>query len=315
MPEIHEAVQVPSSKLAEEQSKKRKKTHVPSMVPTTHSHHPTLTPTATPTIKLHHSSHQPTHSKTTEMVEGGKSKPNRVGDDPVIEPSPEPTTSIIQDEPVEPSPEPQVSTTKKSNLRGGIVKDDVSEPSPDPSINSINGLKDDVPEPTIAPSTNVIQDEPVVEPTVIPSTSTLKDDVPEPTVIPSTSGMKDDIPEPTVVPSVSWSFGEDPVNFNFTVQPTIAPANDFTILIGDEPIPYPPPVNSSIMHTQSLIEQTSDYSNVNSAYNSSPYSTYIIGSMFALLVSVGIAFYYRKRFQYKRIPSGTKIEIYGQEYA
>ncbi len=296
MPEIHEAVQVPSSKLAEEQSKKRKKTHVPSMVPTTHSHHPTLIPTATPTTKLHHSSNQPTHSKTTEMVEGGKSKPNRVGDDPVIEPSPEPTTSIIQDEPVEPSPEPQVSTTKKSNLRGGNVKDDV-------------------PEPTIAPSTNVIQDEPVVEPTVIPSTSTLKDDVPEPTVIPSTSGMKDDIPEPTVVPSVSWSFGEDPINFNFTVQPTVSPANDFTILIGDEPIPYPPPVNSSIMHTQSLIEQTSDYSNVNSAYNSSPYTSYIIGSMFALLVSVGIAFYYRKRFQYKRIPSGTKIEIYGQEYA
>jgi hypothetical protein len=234
------------------------------------------------------------------MVEGGKSKPSRVGDDPVIEPSTEPTTTIIKDEPVvEPSPEPEVSSSKKSNLRGAVVKDDVPEPSPDPSINSINGLKDDVPEPTVAPSTNVIQDEPVVEPTVEPSTSALKDDV----------------PEPTVVPSVSWSFGEDPINFNFTVQPTISPANDFTILIGDEPIPYPPPVNSSIMHTQSLIEQTSDYSNVNSSYNSSPYTSYIIGSMFALLVSVGIAFYYRKRFQYKRIPSGTKIEIYGQEYA
>ncbi len=297
MPEIHEAVQVPSSKLVEEQAKKKRKTHVPSTLPTTHSHHPSLTPTITPTTKIHNkSSTQPTHSKTTEML-GGKTKPSRVGDDQ-IEPSPEPTTSMVQDEPViEQSPEPTTTTVKKSNLRGGNVKDEVPEPSPEPSINSINSLKNDVPEPTIAPSTNVIQDEP------------------EASQVPSTSSLKDDVPDASPVPSVSWNYGEDPINFNFTVQPTLAPANDFTILIGDEPVPYPPPVNSSIIHTSSLIEQTTEYSSVNSSYNSSPYASYIVGSMFALLVSVGITFYYRKRFQYTRIPSGTKIEIYGQDLA
>ncbi len=173
---------------------------------------------------------------------------------------------------------------------------------------------DDVPKPTIQPSTtylrgSIVKDD-VPEPSVIPSVSNVKDDLPEPTVVPSVSTLKDDVPEPTVVPSVSIQWGE--MDFNYTVQPTYAPPNDIFRIIGDEPIPPPsPPLNYSIQSVPtSLVEVQSNYGSGSSYHGYSTFTTYYFGAMLALLVSVGLAFFYRKRFKYQRIPSGDKLSHY-----
>ncbi len=142
----------------------------------------------------------------------------------------------------------------------------------------------------------------------------LKDDVPEPSVAPSTSNLKDDVPEPSVAPSMSWSYSDQ---FNFTIQPTMIPENQFVLIGEDGPVPSPVPVNNSIneYHIQALIEQSSEYETANQTYHSNPYVAYMFGSMMALLISVGIVFLYHKRFQYKRIPSGNKIDYHTYEFA
>ncbi len=271
----------PSSKLEEDQSKKpsnkQRRTHAPSSSPTLHSHHPTLTPTITPTSKINnlHSMH-PTHEKTkTPQVEELGGKTKPSKVGDDINPSPEPTS--VEDN-IDSSPEPTPVTVQK-NLRGSYnLKDDVPDSSP------------------------------------VPSTLGLKDDIPEPSPVPDTSGLKDDIPEPSTAPSVSWSYNDQ---YNFTIQPTMIPENQFVLIGGDEPVPPPVPVNNSISeyHMQALIEQSSEYNTANQTYHSNPYIAYMFGSMMALLISVGIAFLYRKRFQYKRIPSGNKFDYQTYEIA
>ncbi len=261
-------------------NKHKKRTNAPTDAPTPHSHHPTSTPTMTPTSKINKHSLHPTHSKTTINNE-------QLNIESAEELGGKTKPSRVGDGEIDPSPPPQTS-------------EDVQSPEPTPVTvqKYLRGnVKDDVPEPSPVPTINQV-----------------KDDVPEPTIQPSVSQLKDDVPDASPVPSLSWKIGDEPIEY--TIQPTFIP-NNISYIIGDEPIPVPPlPFNSSMnFHTQSLIEQSTDYSSAHSTYKygSSPYASFMFGTLMAFIVSVGIAFYYRKRFQYKRIPSGNKLD-YPQSY-
>lgn len=226
---------------------------------------------------------------------------------PTLTPTITPTSKINVKHSLHPTHSKTIITNEELNIEydeqlGGKTKpsrvgDGETDPSPQPQIS------EDVstPEPTPVTVQKYLR-------------GNVKDDVPDSSPVPTVSLVKDDVPDASPIPSLSWKFGDEPINY--TIQPTIIP-NNISYIIGDEPIPVPPlPVNSSIsFHTQSLIEQSNEYTSAHNtySYNSSTYESLMFGTLMAFIVSVGIAFYYRKRFQYQKIPSGNKLD-YPQSY-
>jgi len=162
--------------------------------------------------------------------------------------------------------------------------------------------QDSVPEPSLPPST-IVEDIPVIEPSLPPSN--IIEDIPviEPSLPPST--IVEDIPviEPSLPPS---NIVEDaPV-----VEPTAPPSTPF-ILKGIEPSlppsfvevkPYISPIYLPEVHEKmQMIEDTRESSQIISKTQTS-YASYYLFSTLAIVGVAFLAFKYRKRIQYERLP-------------
>jgi hypothetical protein len=178
-----------------------------------------------------------------------------------------------------------------------ISQDTPIEPSPIPSFIS----QDSLPEPSLPPS-NIVEDKPVVEPSLPPSN--IVEDTPiEPSLPPS--NIVEDVPavEPSLPPS---NIVEDtPV-----VEPTVPPSTPF-ILKGIEPSippsfvevkPYISPIYLPEVHEKmQMIEDTRESSQIISKTQTS-YASYYLFSTLAIVGVAFLAFKYRKRIQYERLP-------------
>ncbi len=258
--------------------------------------------------------------------------------DDVIEPSPAPSVdmSLAKNK-------SKKTSKHNKKLRGSLndneLKDEVPEPSPVPSINSQeNNIEsedqvDSVEQIDTIDTVDTVDTVDPVDPTPIPSVSTInnkikddKDDIIQPTIsptetpnVPETSAnlndvkdnknLKDNVPEPTLTPSIilnSSQIFNDGNNWypNGTIPPSYIGQDINQDIIPTPPFSYNFSVN--ILNQQKMIEMAdmSGITSYNQVYsNNSNIVSYVFVGMMALLVSVGIAFYYRKRFLYTRIPS------------
>jgi hypothetical protein len=218
------------------------------------------------------------------------------------DPTQETILTISQDTPIEPSPIPsfisQDSLPEPSLPPSNIVED---KPVVEPSLPPSNIVEDTPIEPSLPPS-NIMEDAPVVEPSLPPSN--IVEDTPiEPSLPPS--NIVEDVPavEPSLPPS---NIVEDtPV-----VEPTVPPSTPF-ILKGIEPSippsfvevkPYISPIYLPEVHEKmQMIEDTRESSQIISKTQTS-YASYYLFSTLAIVGVAFLAFKYRKRIQYERLP-------------